>query len=138
MEPSASPSRSDPATTLPPTSMEMRAPWITREKMSRPSSSVPNQCAALGGCRREGRLMLLGFCGAIQGANSAKITNSATSATPAVASALRRPSAAAVLQVVERAIVVFLFRAGLPENNFLPLMNTDEHVIKTNASRIVL
>src|SRR2546430_4135959 len=69
--------------------------------MSRPSSSVPNQCAALGGCSREGKSMWLGFCGAIQGANSAKTTNTATSTMPADASTLRRPSVAAVLQVVE-------------------------------------
>ena len=29
-----------------------RAATITRLKMSRPSASVPNQCAAEGGCRR--------------------------------------------------------------------------------------
>src|SRR5262249_28638339 len=77
----------------------------TREKMSRPSSSVPNQCAALGGCKREGRSTLLGLCGAIHGANNAKITNTATNITPAVASALRRPSDVTVLQVVAFSIV---------------------------------
>ena len=29
---------------------EMRAAWITRDRTSRPNSSVPNQCARLGGC----------------------------------------------------------------------------------------
>ena len=28
---------------------EERAPWTTREKMSRPMASVPNQCSAPGG-----------------------------------------------------------------------------------------
>ena len=69
--------------------------------MSRPSSSVPNQCAPLGGCSREGRSMLLGFCGAIHGANSANTMNTATSTMPIDASTLRRPSVAAVFQVVE-------------------------------------
>jgi len=35
-------------TTIMPTSSEMRAPKITREKISRPVESVPNQCAAEG------------------------------------------------------------------------------------------
>src|SRR5689334_15937213 len=74
---------------------------MTRERMSRPSSSVPIQWAALGGCSRSGRSMLLGLCGAIHGANRAKITNTATSAMPIEASTLRRPSVTAVVQVEE-------------------------------------
>src|SRR5262249_5813296 len=72
---------------------------MTRERMSRPSSSVPIQWAALGGWSRRGRSMLLGLCGAIHGANRAKITNTATSAMPTEASTLRRPSVTAVVQV---------------------------------------
>src|ERR1041385_13564 len=68
--------------------------------MSRPSSSVPNQWAPLGGCSREGRSMLLGFCGAIHGANSAKMMNTATSTMPVVARVLRFPNAVAALHVV--------------------------------------
>src|SRR5262245_8344678 len=74
---------------------------MMRERTSRPSSSVPIQWAALGGCSRSGRSMLLGLCGAIHGANRAKITNTATSAMPIEASTLRRPSVTAVLQVEE-------------------------------------
>src|SRR5262245_59369782 len=74
---------------------------MTRERTSRPSSSVPIQWAELGGCRRIGRSMLLGLCGAIHGANKAKITNTATSAIPIEASTLRRPSVIAVVQVEE-------------------------------------
>ena len=55
--------------------------------------------------------MLLGFCGAIHGANSAKMMNTATSTMPMDASTLRRPSAAAVFQVVE-AIVCQLTTKG--------------------------
>ena len=33
-----------------PTSNDSRAPMITRVRMSLPTSSVPNQCAALGAC----------------------------------------------------------------------------------------
>src|ERR1700675_1185823 len=56
--------------------------------MSRPSSSVPNQCEEEGGSRRAGRLMEAGSCGAIQGANRAKMTNTTTSTTPIAASGL--------------------------------------------------
>src|SRR5271168_2793852 len=63
---------------------------MMRERMSRPSSSVPNQWAWEGGLRRAGRLMAAGSRGAIQGANRAKITKTRTSATPAAASGLWR------------------------------------------------
>src|SRR5262249_27594891 len=69
---------------------------MTREKISRPSSSVPNQWAALGGCNREGRSTSLGFFGASQGANSAKITKIVTRTTPAVAKRLRLSALAAI------------------------------------------
>jgi len=49
---------------------------------------------------------LLGFCGAIHGANSAKTTNTATSTMPVVASALRFPREDAVLHVVESVIAI--------------------------------
>src|SRR5438270_4975373 len=74
--------------------------------MSRPSSSVPNQCAPLGGCSREGKSMLMGLCGAIHGANSAKMMNNVTSTMPIDASTLRFPNVAAVFQVVESAIAI--------------------------------
>src|SRR5277367_5711842 len=63
---------------------------MTRERMSRPNSSVPNQCPCEEGARRAGRLIAAGSCGAIQGANNAKITNRTTSAAPAAASGLCR------------------------------------------------
>src|SRR5579863_8920802 len=68
---------------------------MMRERMSRPSSSVPNQCAWDGVSRRTGRLMAAGSCGAIQGANSAKITNTITNTTPIAASGLWRAFPAA-------------------------------------------
>src|SRR5712671_6061762 len=69
--------------------------------------------------------MLLGFCGAIHGANSAKTTNTATSTMPIDASTLRRPSAAAVFHVVE-AIVCQLTTKGrkaTKEKISVPLTN---------------
>src|SRR5882724_2517480 len=74
---------------------------MMREKMSRPSSSVPNQCAVLGGWRRKGKSILPGSCGAIHGANTAKTTKTATSTMHAVASTLRLPKVVAAIQVVE-------------------------------------
>src|SRR5579872_603294 len=61
-----------------------------RERMSRPSSSLPNQCAADGPSRRAGRLIDAGSCGAIHGANTAKTTNVRISTTPIAASGLWR------------------------------------------------
>src|SRR5436190_550527 len=85
----------DALTTPTPTSIEMRAPWITRERTSRPNSSVPNQCADEGGFRREGRSIVAGSWGAIHGANKAKHTKIVTITAPAIASGLclvpRRP-----------------------------------------------
>src|SRR5215469_17520019 len=58
--------------------------------MSRPSSSVPNQCGRDGEWSRSGRLIAAGSWGAIHGANTAKITKRMTSTTPAAASGLWR------------------------------------------------
>ncbi len=43
-----------------PTCSERRAPYTTRERVSRPRWSVPIQCAALGGCSRSDRLIAAG------------------------------------------------------------------------------
>src|SRR5258708_24627323 len=61
-----------------------------RERISRPSSSVPNQCADDGVSRRAGKLIEAGSWGAIQGANNAKTRKIATSTTPIAASGLWR------------------------------------------------
>ena len=42
----------DPAMAKKPTRREIRVPYKTRLKMSRPVSSVPNQCSAEGGCKQ--------------------------------------------------------------------------------------
>src|SRR6266404_9914946 len=84
------PSRSEHATTLLPTKSEIRAPQIRRERMSRPSSSVPHQCRAVGLCRRFGKSMCAGSCGAIQGAKIAEKTKMETRTTPMAASGLWR------------------------------------------------
>src|SRR5437879_13552263 len=84
------PIRSEHATTLLPTNKEIRAPQIRRERMSRPSSSVPHQCCVEGVCKRFGRSMCAGSCGAIQGAKIAENTKMETSTTPMAASRLWR------------------------------------------------
>src|SRR5437588_2787118 len=84
------PSRSEHATTLLPTNKEIRAPQISRERMSRPSSSVPHQCCAEGVYKRFGRSMCAGSCGAIQGAKIAEKTKIDTNTTPTAASGLWR------------------------------------------------
>src|SRR5712692_6424561 len=84
------PSRSEHATTLLPTNKEIRAPQMRRERMSRPSSSVPHQCCAEGVCKRFGRSMCAGSCGAIQGAKIAEKTKTDTNTTPTAANGLWR------------------------------------------------
>src|SRR5216684_7877309 len=84
------PSRSEHATTLLPTNKEIRAPQIRRERMSRPSSSVPHQCCAEGVCKRFGKSMCAGSCGAIQGAKIAEKTKMDTNTTPTAANGLWR------------------------------------------------
>src|SRR6185437_732513 len=44
-----------------PTVSEIRAPWISRESSSRPSVSVPSQCAAENGARRASISMSVGL-----------------------------------------------------------------------------
>src|SRR5207302_2230452 len=64
---------------------ENRAPNTTRESMSLPSSSVPNQCSCDGGCNRASKLSAAGSCGAIHGANIANSTKTVTITAPAAA-----------------------------------------------------
>src|SRR6267143_5129337 len=45
-----------------PTSSEMRLPWRTRLQTSRPNSSVPRKCWALGACRRAAGSSRVGLC----------------------------------------------------------------------------
>src|ERR1700740_36286 len=63
---------------------------MSREQMSRPSSSLPHQCAAEGDIRREGKVICAGSEGASQGAKIAQTKKSATSTTPIAASGLWR------------------------------------------------
>ena len=54
-----------------PTLKEIRQPYTILEKISRPKSSVPNQCWALGGIKRSVKTWASGSYGAIHGANKA-------------------------------------------------------------------
>src|SRR3989442_10499071 len=58
--------------------------------MSRPSSSVPHQCAEEGAANRVGRSMWAGSCGAIHGANRAEMTKITTNTRPVAARGLWR------------------------------------------------
>src|SRR5947208_17073980 len=74
---------SAPPTTRPmsgatmPTVREMRAPWMSRESMSRPRPSVPSQWAALGGMRRSSISISVGL-----GIGSRSATAAATTTRP--------------------------------------------------------
>src|SRR5215471_9951802 len=63
---------------------------MTRERISRPSSSVPNQWWPEGRKSRAESSIRAGSCGAIQGAKRAKMTKMEMRMTPAVARGLRR------------------------------------------------
>src|SRR5882672_7772830 len=69
--PMVKPINPQPQTTQTETSSEIRAPYKVRERMSRPSSSVPIQCARDGDASLAGRFCAAGSAGAIQGANRA-------------------------------------------------------------------
>src|SRR5947209_6504471 len=92
--------------------------------MSRPSTSVPSQCAALGGWSRAGKSIRAGSWGAIQGANNANTTKMATSTIPVVARRLRRPRVAAALHVEAKAMTlrIIALQMGVPGHPGLPWM----------------
>ena len=50
--PTVVPMAAPSSTTVKPASSDRRAPCSRREKTSRPSTSVPSQCAVVGGCSR--------------------------------------------------------------------------------------
>ena len=66
----------------------IRAPYSTRENTSRPSSSVPNQCADDGGARMA-KFCASGLSGAISGAKIAITTQAPITPRPARASGRR-------------------------------------------------
>ena len=68
-----------------PASRLARAPKITREKTSRPFSSVPIQCSSDGALRIVVHDVAIGSYGAISGASAATPMNSTMTARPATA-----------------------------------------------------
>src|ERR1044071_8626207 len=64
---------------------EARLPQMTRVSTSRPSSSVPNGCAAEGGLRTAAQLVATGSYGETNGAASASVTKKTRTAAPIVA-----------------------------------------------------
>jgi hypothetical protein len=66
--PMTSPRNPEIKPTEKPTVMEIRAPYTTREKRSRPNESVPNQCALDGAWSRCATSTAYGDCRAINGA----------------------------------------------------------------------
>src|SRR4051812_49318485 len=65
-----------------PTTSDMRAPWISRESSSRPSPSVPSQCAAENAARRSSMSISVGLG---SGRMSAKIATANTSTIQPIA-----------------------------------------------------
>src|SRR3989454_9572473 len=73
-----------------PACIEMRVPHTTREKLSRPRSSVPKGCAHVGGLRIRLQSVLSGSAIAIQGAPMASAEKTRTTTAPATAGGRRR------------------------------------------------
>src|SRR2546430_2273717 len=85
---------------------------MSRERMSRPSSSDPQICNSEGGARRVVRLMCAGSVGAIQGAKIAQTTKNVTNTAPIAASGLLRARRGSEMAVVEMRFTYLLsFRA---------------------------
>src|SRR3989454_321035 len=86
--PSVAPTIPPTTTAAKPTSSETRAPWIVRERTSRPRWSVPSKCAlpsapvSVGAASRARSDWRTGSCGAIRGAANAVTTSSSTNAPP--------------------------------------------------------
>src|SRR5271155_3200154 len=81
---------------------------MRRERMSRPSSSVPHQWVDDGPARRVGRSMWAGSCGAIQDANKAQITKIVTRTMPIAASGLPRAARRNEIAVLDIMNIRFL------------------------------
>src|SRR5439155_2217250 len=85
---------------------------MSRERMSRPSSSDPQICNSDGGASRLARLMCAGSWGAIQGAKIAQTTKNVTNTAPIAASGLLRARRGSEMAVVEMRFTYLLsFRA---------------------------
>src|SRR5208282_5190609 len=87
-KPMGTPNASEIDTDTTPARSEARVPQTTRESTSRPISSVPNQCAALGALRIALQLVASGSYGATSGASNASKTKNTT--TPSATIAPRR------------------------------------------------
>src|SRR5439155_25993625 len=75
---------------------------MTRERMSRPSSSVPNQCAVEGEESRVGRSMCAGSCGSIQEVMTAKITKMTTNTPPTADNGLWRAARGSEMVIADK------------------------------------
>src|SRR6478735_2169422 len=91
IRPSEMPTATEIATTAMPIDSESRAPYMSRERMSRPMASVPSRCVTeppscqAGGRRKALLSVWLGACGAIHGANSATSSRNTTTPRPMTA-----------------------------------------------------
>src|SRR5215470_5862204 len=88
IEPTATPMLPLSMLTMSARKRDVRAPYTTPEKTSRPRSSVPIGCASVGGCKG-GATDAKGWAGAIQPARSAVANNRKVSTTPIRPASLR-------------------------------------------------
>ncbi len=88
--PTADPVIMEIATIDRPTPTEARAPKITRERRSRPTSSVPKGWTSDGAASREVRLIAFGSYGASHGAKAVQASIARMMSVPAAVRGLRR------------------------------------------------
>src|SRR5947208_7617899 len=111
---------------------------MSRERMSRPSSSDPQICSSEGGARRAARLMCAGSAGAIQGAKIAQITKNVTNTAPMAASGLRRARRGSEMAVVEMGFPYLLsFRAQQDDRGAIILRSRETRFIASAARKQV-
>ena len=96
IRPSTMPENRASSTTIAPVDRETRAPWMMRERMSRPMSSVPSRKRVLppstqaGGARKASRYCSAGGCGATTSAKIAARAMTTITTRPASAPRLSR------------------------------------------------
>src|SRR5207253_8623430 len=111
---------------------------MSRERMSRPSSSDPQICNSDGGASRLARLMCAGSCGAIQGAKIAQTTKNVTNTAPIAASGLLRARRGSEMAVVEMGFTCLLsFRAQQDDRGAIILRSRETRFIAGSARKQV-
>src|SRR6266700_1085729 len=108
---------------------------MSRERMSRPSSSDPQICSSEGGAKRVARLMCAGSAGAIQGAKTAQMTKNVTNTAPIAASGLLRARRGSEMAGVEMGFTYLLSFRAQQDGGEATILRSRETCFIAGASR---